>query len=755
MPLYHDKWKNFLNENYGPVLTEDQLLAEGRLEDTKEKYAELDKRGVVDDLAGADPSGNNAYLGWMAKRLNDYYKEFQQYQGRQDFTERVKQSAKQFHQNKQRLEKKDIYQYKTVKELLDAIGALGQTRSQKRKFEKESAMEGSEIIHEDENFFAIRPFTATASCHYGRNSKWCISARGNNYFDSYTSDGKGFVMVRLNHMPEDSDKREWALVYDQGGELESVFDIEDTETDESDYQEAAVINIIEGVFSGTKYEGKGAEVWEQIKVTENTADDETRVPGIFKAIAKEVHEQYGDELEDLPDLAEAGAYEISEWLTTSLSHPGQTIQHEGAYNVEQDPPGPSVEALNEIQNNFDSQAEHATIGWDIDENLSFWGNMSIELDEHPLSQWSEKVQDEYDTWNGTANKKIEELASEALVQNDIYVDDIEVTWQATWNRETGSYVDEKHLEIQIRFDVDYDEDNNVSGFESFADRVLAYDQNYQAAKDDLLNSLVQNLLLKSEAYEQAADIQQNLARDLKNFDEVSLDEGEINAYGDLHVQVPPLPKFFFELGKKIGTVSKPGELGPELSADAREALMGWARPNTQSVIGFYHNKAKLEIGNREVQAHFKSAVGKLFNEAHAAAEELEKRQLKLDLKEAKNLYQEGDFSYGVLMKSLVYHPDSGKMTVHFYVEIPLRDETIATNIQFLKAIDRLWSTVEAAYEGVVRNHLEKIFADWVAAAEEKMKAFTPEARERRAQDLEIVSSVMQEHFEGWRNFLVD
>ena len=75
----------------------------------------------------------------------------------------------------------------------------------------------------------------------------------------------------------------------------------------------------------------------------------------------------------MPDLAEAGAYEISEWLTTSLSHPGQTIQHEGAYNVEQDPPGPSVEALNEIQNNFDSQAEHATIGWDIDENLSFLG----------------------------------------------------------------------------------------------------------------------------------------------------------------------------------------------------------------------------------------------------------------------------------------------------------------------------------------------------------------------------------------------
>ena len=31
------------------------------------------------------------------------------------------------------------------------LGKLGQTRSQKRKFEKETAMEGSEIIFEDEN----------------------------------------------------------------------------------------------------------------------------------------------------------------------------------------------------------------------------------------------------------------------------------------------------------------------------------------------------------------------------------------------------------------------------------------------------------------------------------------------------------------------------------------------------------------------------------------------------------------------------
>ena len=68
MPLYHNKWRGFLNKGVKPTLTEEELLAEGRLEDVKKKYVELDKRGIIDDLSVKDPSGNNAYLGWMTKR---------------------------------------------------------------------------------------------------------------------------------------------------------------------------------------------------------------------------------------------------------------------------------------------------------------------------------------------------------------------------------------------------------------------------------------------------------------------------------------------------------------------------------------------------------------------------------------------------------------------------------------------------------------------------------------------------------------
>ena len=53
-------WRNFSQ----PI-----LLAEGRISDTKKKYPELDKQGLIDILIDRDPSGNQKYLTWAAKQL--------------------------------------------------------------------------------------------------------------------------------------------------------------------------------------------------------------------------------------------------------------------------------------------------------------------------------------------------------------------------------------------------------------------------------------------------------------------------------------------------------------------------------------------------------------------------------------------------------------------------------------------------------------------------------------------------------------
>ena len=63
MKKLFESWKSFL--------TEDELLAEGRLEDTKNKYSELSKDGWIDKLSNCDQSGINKYLMWMAKQLEN------------------------------------------------------------------------------------------------------------------------------------------------------------------------------------------------------------------------------------------------------------------------------------------------------------------------------------------------------------------------------------------------------------------------------------------------------------------------------------------------------------------------------------------------------------------------------------------------------------------------------------------------------------------------------------------------------------
>ena len=60
------------------------------------------------------------------------------------------------------------------------------------------------------------------------NAKWCISAtRSQNYYDSYTRQGKAFYFILNKNLNDDSKYRKIALVYDKNGEFEEFFDVED------------------------------------------------------------------------------------------------------------------------------------------------------------------------------------------------------------------------------------------------------------------------------------------------------------------------------------------------------------------------------------------------------------------------------------------------------------------------------------------------------------------------------------------------
>ena len=755
---FSDNWQNYLNE---------ALLAEGRLEDTKERYPELNKLGYIDKMASEDPTNNNAYLGWMAKRLNDFFSMTraageEQSSMREEHVGDIISLTKKFHQNKQRLEKKDIYQYRAYEDLKDALDALGQTRSQKRKFEKEQAMEGSEIIHEDENFFAIRPFTRQASCHYGAKSKWCISARGNNYFDQYTSDGKGFVFVRMNNMVSSSDQeREFALVYDRDGEMETTFDIEDVEGDDEAFHDAAAVNILEGIFSGTKYAGQGREMYAQIYSDVNTAMEDKPAPGIYKAIAKEIEKQYGDTgvLEDI-DIDEAELYELSDWIMSSIRTPGYEIIGAGTYSIEQTPPGPSVEALDEVVERFNGEARYSNLDYEIQEYdsgaLYFRGGMSFELDDFPLRDWSEKVQDEYDDYRSETEEKMNSIASSAMDEGGIYPDHMEITWERQWDRETGSYKTGEGTEVptfRIDFHVEY-EDPNVQGFQQYADRILEYDANVDNVKEKMANKFMEALMIKSDSYTSIEQIKSNALAALENFDEAEVGDGEVTFYGTLNLQTERIPKFLQELSREAGTENKPGPL-----AWFREKITGPFRNADETIMKFYFQNAHRQLNDLELNRNWRMKFGQMLNKVYDSQEEMAGRQGKLDLQE-ENLYQSADFEFNVVKNQRVYHAESGKMSITFYIEIPIRDNSIDTGLRFIKDVDRLWSSVEVVYEKAVTEHMYEIYAGWEDDAKAKLEVAMEERKKEAAaseapkeEPMTESKKNMQSHFDGWRSYI--
>lgn len=219
---------------------QDNILIEARVKDVKAKYPTWNKvgwinqaRAVIEDNLG--PRGVSKYLLYWTKAMeanfqletgeNEY--EDNSTQDYSEISEVVLDLIFKFQQNQDRMEEKDIYKY-NISQLQQAMDKLGLSSRKKKQKKKEEAIEGSEIVWDDDEMFAVRPYDENASCYYGKSTRWCISAtESHNYFDQYTRDGKAFVMVRMENLPEDHDNRRIALVYDIDGDFDEAYDAPD------------------------------------------------------------------------------------------------------------------------------------------------------------------------------------------------------------------------------------------------------------------------------------------------------------------------------------------------------------------------------------------------------------------------------------------------------------------------------------------------------------------------------------------------
>jgi len=268
------------------MMTEEQLLVEGRISDTKKKYPELAKQreeldgeSLLDVLMNADPAGNQKYLMGAAKILHT---SMEQAESEPDDPRSARRSSVpfwgkewpedaddnlyspwgiakniagellKFHKLQPfiQVERRDINtitDWRHLNSTLQLAATKQQTKErekQAKKREKTRATEESTIVEDNDFYTMIRPESAEASCYYGKGAQWCISAtQAANYFDEYTSDGKSFYFVFFAHLSQDNPYKKIALVMHHG-EYEEAFDAENNSLYPSQVVDAIIQNML-------------------------------------------------------------------------------------------------------------------------------------------------------------------------------------------------------------------------------------------------------------------------------------------------------------------------------------------------------------------------------------------------------------------------------------------------------------------------------------------------------------------------------
>lgn len=109
--------------------------------------------------------------------------------------------------------------FEEFKEILDKIGQF-KSKKQREKISKKD----TEKVYSDDRFLIIQPKSEAASCYYGKNTKWCISAEDSkNYWNDYVEEGVEVLFI-FDKNPILKNFRKVALAYYPGKE---IFEIKD------------------------------------------------------------------------------------------------------------------------------------------------------------------------------------------------------------------------------------------------------------------------------------------------------------------------------------------------------------------------------------------------------------------------------------------------------------------------------------------------------------------------------------------------
>jgi hypothetical protein len=174
--------------------TADLLITAARVDDFKEKHP--DYADDIQKLNDEDPSSSKKYLPWAVKRLLDG-----------DKVDELVEAINKFDQFSNKLEKKDIFQYRKLKELQDAVEEA--EKAEKSDVKKQTSVfirKNADYLYNDDEFLLVHPKVKKASCHYGMGTTWCVSQVDAEYYERYEKQNC-FLYFIIDKTKEDESKK--------------------------------------------------------------------------------------------------------------------------------------------------------------------------------------------------------------------------------------------------------------------------------------------------------------------------------------------------------------------------------------------------------------------------------------------------------------------------------------------------------------------------------------------------------------------
>ena len=185
-----------IDESYNnyALLNETLILEAASLADVYQKYYKQIPEEEFRQIVAADPTSGEDKMGKYSKwllalyasnnlKLEDLYK--------------ATSYLTTFHKYKQKLDRKDIGQYKSLSDLFQAIEPYSDnTKAASHKEEIRKIKEGAEKVYEDNEWLVVIPHTRAAAIEYGKGTQWCTAATESyNYFEHYNEQGPLYINI--------------------------------------------------------------------------------------------------------------------------------------------------------------------------------------------------------------------------------------------------------------------------------------------------------------------------------------------------------------------------------------------------------------------------------------------------------------------------------------------------------------------------------------------------------------------------------